>query len=618
MQFWHVHPGRIVIRGPDPCTCPIATGIVFTSLDKPDVAAYTSKYDDMTPEQFDALSDEQKRADGALAYFATGNGPNPLEIAVTLPTWRECRYVHIKLMSSRVVEDDFDVAEQNIDLERVALVGFPTPETDIAATAVRAIAKSGDHDSLTYFHYNATTSSADELYVDYISGKAADDVDKLKEDATKEHYCAATQLHEAEEDAAHANSRAILDIIDIPNATRYHYSSAFTDANVRAWLRDYEDDALQHHVKSQPRPANDAHPSRPGVLQVTADTFDELVVGGERNVLVVVEQWTEHNSDKYIMSAMVTQWLSTLAAGLPDRSELLLASYDYELNDEPDTLPCGEPAIVLYLASNKSDPVVLDVNMGRAASVFRWLKKQLPALPFSIVEQAGREDAVTCAKYCKCLQDYLVLNQAYELLLDSHGHLITPADTQRLNAANTDALTAATELADAGELTIDLAAQLEAALAALSAECGRWQPLRRAIARSEQAVEEAEDELDGADQSLTKEEEAALTKAIRELAAVLNMVNGTKDEGDNRQRNEEDDGEKEEEEDGEGDAEAGEEREEEEEEEDDEQDVAMADGANEAESDAEVQGQLEAEEAEIARVDEPITATQIRRVIEDA
>ena len=224
---------HVVIRGPVTCTSPIATGIIFTSLDKPNVTAYSSKYDDMTRQQFDALSDEQKRADGVLAYFAAAE-PNTLEIAITLSAWRECRYVHVKLISA-APEDG--VEEVNIDLERVALVGFPTeetlavtpsaiaadilrqlellddawsaltekhyatikkrpacilfladttqPDTIAARDCVQAIADSGYQPALRFFHLNVNDTAADPRYIDYLGSLTDVDMDELKQAAAE-------------------------------------------------------------------------------------------------------------------------------------------------------------------------------------------------------------------------------------------------------------------------------------------------------------------------------------------------------------------------------------------------------------------------------------------------
>ena len=61
---------HIVLRGPSPtdCSCPISRAVVFASLDQPTLDQYTHRYDNCTKQSYEAISDDQKRVDGAIVF----------------------------------------------------------------------------------------------------------------------------------------------------------------------------------------------------------------------------------------------------------------------------------------------------------------------------------------------------------------------------------------------------------------------------------------------------------------------------------------------------------------------------------------------------------------------
>ena len=67
------------------------------------------------------------------------------------------------------------------------------------------------------------------------------------------------------------------------------------------------------------------------MLQLTANTWDELVTNSSKNVLVVLVN--EHRPDTILASGIVRRWLYTLADVLPQHPDLVLATFDTHLND---------------------------------------------------------------------------------------------------------------------------------------------------------------------------------------------------------------------------------------------------------------------------------------------
>ena len=547
---------HVVIHGPTNCTAPIATGIVFASLDKPDIASYTHKYDDITRQQYEELPLSTLQSDGAVAFFALTD-LDRLQIAVTLPSWTECRYLHIKLISARSEVDD------NIDVARIAAAGFDTaqrpaeettlpatvpqqlglmkeelgrwnrlspdhmralreepacilfgsdpmkPETTAARTLLHAIAMSDAYDgSLTFYHYD--DSSSDKTFADAVADMAG--LPPVE---------AQSGQQQTEEGAARpANSQAVapkrppaaIVITELDNNRRYHYSGPLDDAAIRAWLNEYVAGTLVPFVKSQPRPTGDVDVNNVAVTVVTAGTFDELVLVGEANDKSVL-LFVLSNDENELVSAVVRCWVYAVAdvVRLP---QLRVALFDADSNDVPSSvLSSSVPGIVLFPSHDKQAVARL-TELPTPRSLLRFLQKQLPSLDvdMDVLVQSPRFEAAFA--YTCLLLDCQQALQNNASPAETLRWALAADEKDRLLQMNETVARALQALIVSGAGDDELQRNARAALKEMEDEYSKHQPLVEEVEACHRLMSEVGEHLRGATDALSEEELSKLSEAL--------------------------------------------------------------------------------------------------------
>jgi thioredoxin-like negative regulator of GroEL len=105
--------------------------------------------------------------------------------------------------------------------------------------------------------------------------------------------------------------------------------------------------------KSAERPPGDADPAHPGLLVVTADTFDELVLRSEKHVLLAV------TADWCGPCKQLKPHLYRLARLFADAGELAIAVMDADTNDKDARFLSEKyvPNVKLFVKGKKTKPI---------------------------------------------------------------------------------------------------------------------------------------------------------------------------------------------------------------------------------------------------------------------
>ena len=554
---------HVVIHGPTNCTAPVATGIVFASLDQPDVASYTGKYDDITRAQYEALPLSSLQADGAVAFFTLAD-LDRLQIAVTLPSWVECRYLHLKLLSARSAVDD------NIDVARVAAAGFDTaqrpaeettlpasvpqqlglmkeelgrwnklspdhmralqeapacilfgsdpmkPETTAARTLLHGVAMSGEYDgSLTFYHYD--DSSSEKEFASAVAEMAG--LGSLSAPAAqREEGAESGSLGGGRGDNQTHVKRAPVSIViaEFESKRRYHYKGPIDDRGLHAWFGEYVAGGLLPYVKTQARPTDDVDASNANVTVVTAGTFDDLVLESASSVLLFVLSAEENE----LVSAIVRCWLYA-AADVFARPELRVASFDADSNDVPAAIPgSAVPGLLLFPSHDKRSVARLS-ELPTPRSLIRFLQKQLPSLELdldALLESPRLESAF--AYVCLLLDCQQALRNnagpAEELQW-------AVSDEERAAMAEADQTVgrALQALIARGPGDEELQSNARAAVQATEAEYAKHQPLLEQIEAAQRLMNEVGGQIRGAVDALSEAEFSALSEDIAYVSFAL-------------------------------------------------------------------------------------------------
>ena len=548
---------HVVIHGPTSCQAPVATGIVFASLDQPNIASYTHKYDDITRQQYEELPLSTLQADGAVAFF-TVTDLDRLQIAVTLPSWTECRYLHVKFISARSEIDD------NIDVARVAAAGFDStqrpaeesslpanvpqqlglmkeelgrwntlsndhmralrdepacilfgsdpmkPETTAARTLLHAIASSGAYDgSLTFFHYD--DSNNEKVFASALSdmaGLGPLDQEPEQQPPSEE---GANRLLLTSNGSQIEDRRppAAIVITELQDDRRYHYSGPLDNTSLRSWLDAYVAGTLSPSVKSQPRPAGDADVNNARVMVVTAGTFDELVVASDNSVMLFVLAVDENE----LVSAIVRCWVYAVAdvITLP---QLQVASFDADDNDVPSNIPKpAVPGIVLFPSHDKQAVARLS-ELPTPRSLVRFLQKHLPSVELDMDALLQSPRFESAFAYACLLLDCRQALQNYESPAEMLRWALTAEEKDRLEHAGDTVSRALQLLIQRGEGDADLQSNARAAVQAMEAEYGAHQQLVEEVQAAQQLMSEVGEQLRGAVDALSEDELSKLSETI--------------------------------------------------------------------------------------------------------
>jgi len=559
---------HVVIHGPTNCTAPVATGIIFASLDRPDVAAYTAKYDDLTRQQYEELPLSTLQADGAVAFF-TLTDLDRLQMAVTLPSWTECRYLHIKLLSSRSEVDD------NIDVARVAAAGFDTaqrpaeettlpptvpqqlglmkeelgrwnrlsadhmralreepacilfgsdpmkPETTAARTFMHAIAMSGAYDgSLTFYHYD--DSSSEKEFAAALAEMAGlgplDEPHSEQQPPSEEGADRPSNPSSNSQQPETRRPPTTIVITELQDNRRYHYSGPLDDTSLRAWLDQYAAGTLTPFVRSQPRPAGDVDERNVNVTVVTAGTFDELVTGSgdERSVMLFVVSDEENE----LVSAIVRCWLYAVADVIT-RPQLRIALFDADSNDVPAAIPKSAVPGLLLFPSHDKQSVARLTELPTPRSIIRFLQKQLPSLDLdldTLVESPRFESAFA---YTCLLLDCQQALRNYSGPAEALQWALGAEEKERLVQVDGTVGRALQVLISRGEGDEEMQSSARAAVQAMEAEYGRHQQLIEEVEAAQQLMNQVSGQLRGAVDALSSEEFSKLSEAIAYVSFAL-------------------------------------------------------------------------------------------------
>ena len=554
---------HVVIHGPTNCTAPVATGIVFASLDKPDIASYTSKYDDLTRQQYEELPLSTLEADGAVSFFSLTD-LDRLQIAVTLPSWTECRYLHLKFISARGEVDD------NIDVARVAAGGFDTaqrpaeestlpstvpqqlglmkeelgrwnrlspdhmralreepacilfgsdpmkPETTAARTLLHAIALSGAYDgSLTFFHYD--NSSSEKSFANAVAEMAA--LGPLDEPHEQQQHGeeGAHPLHNGNSSQVPARRPPVAIVIaDLDNSRRYHYSGPLDDTSIRAWLDEYVAGTLTPFVKSQPRPAGDVDVNHTNVTVVTAASFDELVMTSDMSVMLFVKSEEENE----LVSAIVRCWTHAVADVIT-QPQLRIALFDADSNDVPAALPkSAVPGILLFPSHDKQAAARLS-ELPSPNSLVRFLQKQLPSLQLDLEALEHSPRLESALAYVCLLLDCQQALRNHAGPAEALQWALTAEEKERLEEADETVGRALQALIQRGEGDTEMQSDARAALQRMEEEYGKHQQLIEEIQAAQQLMNEVGGQVRGAVDALSEEELSKLSQAIAYVSFAL-------------------------------------------------------------------------------------------------
>ena len=382
---------HIVIHGPLECTAPIRTGVVFAHLAPPSLGSYTSRYDDLTRAEYEELPPSTLRGDGAVAYF-TCTDIDHLQTPITLPAWTPLRYLHLKLISAIGQQDD------NIDLARIAVVGYPHTEVpavevplgagvlsalglvveplgawnrvsqdhmrvlteravcvlwgrdpmsvDVtrARTVLHQIASSGAYeDQLVFFYHDdsnieqqfaAQVAFTTGVHIPRPAGALHEGQDR--EDGRGEEDGEGERDDDSLVGLAPCTSFRLV-IADMDSGQRFHYEGEVDEAAVRSWLDAFVSSALTPWLRSDSLPPVD--PDHPGHTRVTARTFDELVLRSDRDVLLLAFTPDNAQADEDGPTDTFTQRsLYAVAAALQGVEQVTVASFNALRNYIPAEL----------------------------------------------------------------------------------------------------------------------------------------------------------------------------------------------------------------------------------------------------------------------------------------
>ena len=556
---------HVVIHGPTHYTAPVDTGIVFASLDLPDIAAYTRRYDDITRQQYEQLPLSTLQTDGAVAFF-TLTDLDRLQIAVTLPSWAECRYLHIKLLSARSEVDD------NIDVARVAAVGFDTAqrpaeevtlpatvvqqlgltkeelgrwnrlsadhmrtlrqepacilfgsdpmkaETTAARTLLHAIAMSGAYDgSLTFYHYD--DSSSEKAFASAIADMAGlGPLDEPREQQLQGEEGAARPSSLSSDDGAAQSKRPLTAIVigELDSNRRHHYSGQLDDASLRAWLDAYAAGTLTPFVKSQPRPVGDLDVSNANVTVVTAATFDELVVGSDVSVLLFVVS----DDENALVSAVVRSWLYA-CADVVTLPQLRVASFDAESNDVPAAIPTSAVPGILLFPSHDKQAVARLSELPVPRSLVRFLQKQLPSLELDTEALLISPRLESAFAYTCLLLDCQQALRNHAGPAEALQWALTAEEKDRLEEVNDTVGRALQALIQRGEGDVELQTGVRAALQRMEDEYATHQPLVDELEAAQQLMNDVSGQMRNAMDTLSEEEFNKVSGSIAYVSFAL-------------------------------------------------------------------------------------------------
>ena len=491
-----------------------------------------------------------------MCYF-TVTDADLLQCPLTLPAWTPTRFLHLKLLSS-----SNPTLDDNIDLERLALVGYPhdlTPPHEVplgpgvlahlglvrqplgawnrvtadhvrvlregtvcvlwgrdpmgvegtrARTLVHQVATSGAYDErVVFFHsddsseeaaFAARVAASHGVHLPALDAKDDEEGDEEEEEEEEEEREAMANLAQGLVDCPEWRITAAVGA----EGQRFHYDGELDEAPLRQWLDALCAGTLTPWLLSES--LEPTSPTHPGLLRLTAHTFDALCLHAGRDVLV----WPSNGqvgrdaSAAWHVEAVVCAVAAALAgAGVDDP---VIARFDIRRNDVPPALQHSQ-GLTLFRAGDSGSPVAYEdplLPSPLLAFLHRHCKgtreKELPALQAALAPCDAEMQAYATA--------LTVARSAATVLRAVQTHV--PADERSAAADAVAALRAVVIARDQSAV--------RSPTAALQRFVDEWQPLAKALEEAEEALDAAVEKMRGAD-ALSADEREAVHAAMQAL-----------------------------------------------------------------------------------------------------
>jgi hypothetical protein len=142
--------------------------------------------------------------------------------------------------------------------------------------------------------------------------------------------------------------------------TKFHFNSTIDKKSVLKFLKDYENKKLNKFQKSKKRPLNDKDVMYPSLIEVVFDSFDEIVVKSNSDVLLLVyADWSETSMYLVSLLSIISQLLGEM-----NHNSLIISKMDFDENDLNDNFTVDEkiPILKFFKMNEKSKPILFQLE----------------------------------------------------------------------------------------------------------------------------------------------------------------------------------------------------------------------------------------------------------------
>uniref|UniRef100_A0A0K6S7V7 Thioredoxin domain-containing protein n=1 Tax=Chromera velia CCMP2878 TaxID=1169474 RepID=A0A0K6S7V7_9ALVE len=387
---------HVFIRGPENCTCPIKTALLWASKEPIDFASFSSSFDDFDKKKFDALpADAPNKPLDCLTTDETYN-----ECVLELETPVEAQYFLFKLTEAW--------GEGNIDVGAIALAGRKAGG-DAAKVGIEPLKKLALDEDIALFAWRHTgtvyeiDSSKDGKIVNAFLSNGGLFIVSCKEDQDNGRKAAfdARSLEglaalgmsifncEAELEGfvnavGPASDRTTTSLLFCTSGIQKKFVATSLPSSVEevvAFAKAANEGTATKFIKSQTRPPNDADPAHPGITVVTAKSFDELVLDPKMNSFLDV--WAEWCGP----CKAVGPTIEALGKLMKDVPNVRICKFDCDANETDKTrLPePGIPNLKIFPASESDKGTGIRYQGDRSlASFVSFIHKNMTGEKFDL------------------------------------------------------------------------------------------------------------------------------------------------------------------------------------------------------------------------------------------